>query len=399
MRTMILVALLAVAGFAGCISDDSTPATSDDANLATESPVLAFTPEVAAVRDAILANGTVTFEATTKGLLPVADPRYASSETFEVEVAAVDLLNASAFAEIDGEAVAMPFVETYAGTVVGTGEPVAITLTESWVSGTVRVDDQNYRVRIGMDGNFPAGTVAAERNQEARMQGRQPLMNLGGWTFDKDGQEPHDCLSLTPTDHSPVVPDVLEATDIKAQIILDGDAAYLEKLGDHAFPMMIAMLHEVDAIYQHEVQLGFEVVGLHMHTDADALSDPADRAPLGDLADYWNARNITRDMVHLYTGLDSSYAQANCIGGAGIKELAYTFTTIQWAEESYGQLRHTQTYAHELGHILNAHHHYGNPAEGGVSTTIMHQGGQKVNPAFSTLSRDIIRGWAEEYIA
>ncbi len=391
--------VLGVAGLlmAGCLSGT----TDNEADSVVPTPLLPGDGPahelVQPILDALLSNATVTVEAEPAYLLG-ADPRN-GVRTFELELTPSDLVTNKTWIEIDGQRVETPEIRVYEGHVVGEPTHLArLTVTPDWARGTVRVDDVSYRVRINMEGNFPVGT---ELRDDYDSDSYAPaLAKPAPATFDKDGVAPHNCLSPVPDTIKPTLDVASPSTEepLPARIILDSDALYGQTLGNHTFPMMVAMLAEVDAIYQHETGLRFQIVGLHAHTAEDAISDPADEAPLGDLSDYWNARDDLRDMVHLYTGYYSSYAQANCIGGAGMPELAYTFTTIHWASESSGKMRHEQTYAHELGHILNAHHHYGNPAEGGLSTTIMHQGGEKVHPVFSTMSRSVIRGWAEAHL-
>lgn len=397
-----LVALLILPVLAGCIDDAPVERseTVDAATVAT-SPYLpadvATHPDVAELL-AGLANGTVTVQGEPAFLLG-ADPRN-GFRTFDLELEPSGLVTNDTWVEIDGERQSIGPIAVYEGHVAGRPTDMAsLTVTPDWARGTVRSEDVSYRIRINMEGNFPVGTELYD-DHAAADNGRAAIPVPAPPTFDKFGVEPHDCLSLVPDTVKPTTDILGPSTEapLTARIILDADALYAKSLGHHTFPMMVAMLAEVDAIYQHQTGLRFQIMGLHLHTNETAMPAPADEAPLGNLSTYWNARDDARDMVHLYTGYPSSYAQANCIGGAGMPDLAYTFTTIHWASEASGKMRHEQTYAHELGHILNAHHHYGNPVEGGVSTTIMHQGGEKVHPVFSTFSRSVIRGWAETHL-
>lgn len=375
---------------AGCVENDPEPQESEAAD-----PI-----EVTAQMDALLeqlgAGQPVTLPAEPAYLLD-ADPRNAVRDvTLELEPS--NMLEGAWF-EVDGVPQEMPAMWLFEGHAAGDEDAEArLTVTPAWARGTVRIDDVSYRIRINMEGNFPVGTELRDDYESAAYPADLALP--APTTFDKDGQEPHDCLSPVPDTASPQT-NIVGPSDnegLVARIILDADRLYLDTLGNHSAAMMVAMLAEVDAIYDHQIGMRFQIMGLHIHTNATAMSDPADAAPLGDLAAYWNARSDLRDMVHLYTGYPSSYAQANCIGGAGMPDLAYTFTTIHWAAESSGKMRHEQTYAHELGHILNAHHHYGNPVEGGLSTTVMHQGGEKVHPSFSLMSKSVIRGWSEAHL-
>lgn len=405
MRRGLLLCLLALPLVAGCVSDAVQPAAVAPADVLPEAGGAAARlgaverpPElheaVAALREALLSEGRVKVEAEPAYLLPL-DPRNTGPIEVELELAPSTLVTNETWAEIDGARVPLPFIETYEGHLAGDpSSPARLTLAEGFAAGSVRIDHVAYRIRVNTEGNFPLGAdwSAVEEDPAVRAMLLRP-----DWTFDKDGVEPRDCLSLVPTPLVPVVHrEGSTAEDIAVDIVLDTDAEMAMIFGVNTWPLVVAQLNEVDAIYDHQVSVRFRVVGLHAHTDPNATSDPEDQAPLADLAEYWNARpDVDRDIVHLVTGHSSSYAQANCIGGAGMPDIAYTFTTIHWAKEDYGKNRHVQTFAHELGHIFNAHHHYGNAVEAAVGTTIMHQGGEKVNPTFSTLSKSVIRGWTE----
>ncbi|MGB0651712.1 MAG: M12 family metallo-peptidase [Thermoplasmatota archaeon] len=414
MRKWIVLPLL-LASLAGCLGGEEEAPSQEAAAPAGDTPlhVQELLPaSSAAANDAVLplwdalANATDGAAATVTvtgdpAFLLAADPRNGMTD-FELELVPSSLLTNETWLEVDGVRYDMPDIRVYEGHVVGDETAAArLTVTPEWARGTVRLDDVSYRIRVNMDGNFPIGMELRDGYEGGDEAGYHPALAAPApFTFDKDGQMPHDCLSPVPDTASPQM-NVLGASGndvLTARIILDADALYAQTLGHDTFPMMVAMLAEVDAIYDHQMALRYQIMGLHVHTTPDAMSAPADAAPLGDLSEYWNARSDLRDMVHLYTGHPSSYAQANCIGGAGMPDLAYTFTTIHWASESSGKMRHEQTYAHELGHILNAHHHYGNPLEGGLSTTVMHQGGEKVHPVFSWASKSVIRGWAETHL-
>lgn len=406
LRPLALVAILvAAAGCAGAPVDTVDTASAEvpvvpdaAARLGATGLAPVLHDEVRAIRDAIIAGEPVTLTAEPAYLLAL-DPRNTGPVDVELELIRSALVANDTWAEIDGERVPMPWIETYEGNLAGDpGSPARLTISETFASGSVRIDDIAYRIRVNMDGNFPLG-ADWEAIEEEDAAVRAALLSPG-WTFDKDGVEPRDCLSPIPQPIAPVVGrSAYAGEELIVDIVLDTDAEMAMVFGAGTWPLVVAQLNEVDGIYDHQVSVRFHVVGLHAHTDPNATSDPLEVAPLADLAEYWNAReDVDRDIVHLVTGHDSDYAQANCIGGAGMPDIAYTFTTIHWAKEDYGRMRHTQTFAHELGHIFNAHHHYGNPVEGAVGTTIMFQGGEKINPVFGTLEKSVIRGWSESNI-
>lgn len=334
------------------------------------------------------------------------------------------VLNGSAWAEIDGVRVDFPEVRAYEGEVEGKpGSLVRLTVTPDWARGTIRVNDVQYLIRLGLNGNLPfasdlGSTPSAPVNASAATASY--AWQEAPFTFyDRPDQTFHDCLRPVPEDVKPMLEPLPGPTDeapLVARIVLDADAQFLNQTGRHAFPLMVAFLNEVDSIYQHEVGIRFQLVGVHGNTDEGYYLPPEDEAPLGKLAEYWNARpDVARDVVHIFTGQPSSYAQANCIGGAGQPEIAYTFTPLNWARDYV--VFHEQAMAHELGHIFSAHHHYGNHVEGmwsaagprgapdGVAApqaglaTIMIQGytpGAK--PVFGTFEKSVIRGWAEKHL-
>lgn len=207
-----------------------------------------------------------------------------------------------------------------------------------------------------------------------------------------------DCWGFVPPYVKPMA-ELGRAKDppLTFDLVLDGDRAFGAGFGRDAFPLMVAMMQEADAIYDHEVGVRLRVVGLHLHTDPEMFPTPGDLldvSPLAALAEHWNTRpGVARDVVYLFMGVRSDSAQANCIGGMGHPEVAYAFSPVEW--ETHPGSFHVRAVAHELGHLFAAHHHYGNHVET-LGATLMIQGytpGDR--PVFSTLTKSVIRGWAE----
>lgn len=417
MRPLLALGLMAVLVLAGCVDPQAQGSTVDALSTGPGdgyAPVLdlASRIETAVAADAPL-NVTAFYESDPLGRGLLGAP-----VTVSVRLQPSAVLAAAPWAEVDGTRVDFPNVRAYEGRVDGRDDGfVRLTLTKDWARGTIRINDTQLLIREGLLGNLPhptpsmvrppANAYAYDASTETRF-------------FDPGGQEGHDCIRPVPSDVTPMVeplPGPTTKSMLTARIVLDADAQAKEMLGDDLFPMMVAFLNEVDSIYEHEVGIRLQLVGVHQNSDPEYYPDPAERAPLRKLAEYWNARpDVPRDVVHMFTGQPSNFAQANCIGGAGMPELAYTFTPLNWARDTV--VFHEQAMAHELGHIFSAHHHYGNhveamwgsaaaramgqgvgvPAQAGLAT-IMIQGytpGSK--PVFGTMEKSVIRGWAENHL-
>jgi PKD repeat protein len=389
---------------------DPKPSGSNDARPPPMEPIdpnqIAPPPDanaaVVALREGLRAaqatGGTFSLDAI------LADAQFGgggSSSSFAVRVATESFMDVPhAWAEIDGERIMMPFVEVYEGHVDGAEEQIVrLTLTWDWARGTIRVNDAIYLVRIGLDGNLPRTPDRPGQGHDGFQQPPDGMLFDGPEWDDRDEGCEGNLEQWAPIHADPQTNLGHSAADVlTADAILDADRKMWDWLGWDAFPIMIAMLNEADSIFAHEVGIRFRLSGVHVNTDARFYPEPADAAPLDQMAKYWDKRtDAHRDLVHLFTGYDSNYAQANCISGAGQPLHAYTFTPLPW-EQRYETL-HTNVIAHELGHIFSAHHHYGNHAETRDLATIMIQGYTPgYAPVFSTLSKSVIRGWAEDHI-
>lgn len=398
-----------VLGLSGCLGGSSPDFTLEQAGTPASDPTYHVAEQLLeSVHDAVARGSTVTVQAMLVrdilGFDALGTPR-----EFKVRLKLSQLVSPAAWAEIGNQPAEFPFVEAYEGFVEGKPDQlVRLTLTDDWARGSVRVNDRTYLIRVGLNGNLPwSDSIGAAMGQSGgnppwTATSRTPsLYDPAEW---KDEQE--DCLRLAPPFVTPTT-DMARASKspLRARIVLDGDAQFAQQLGDQAFPIMVAMLNEMDSIYEYEVGIRYTIMGVHLHTDAKYFPKPGNGAPLKQLGAYWNERSaVGRDLLHLFTGQASDFAQANCIGGAGKAQYAYTFTPLGWERNT--TVFHTQAFAHELGHIFSAHHHYGNhvetidPNAGALSVpgyaTIMIQGYTPgARPVFSTISKSVIRGWAE----
>lgn len=444
-RARVAVVLLVAALVAGCVKDDGpplAPAAEEDApptatpsptsppprgNTSTAGTGAPATPSApssggtrapapppagwtagpgtqlrALVDAAIAAGAPVTVPVMPVEELAGLDLAFGEPVERDVVLRPSVMVTAASWAEVDGARVGFPALAVYEGHLDGDEAALArLTVTPQWARGSVRIGDDEHVIRVEMDGNFPPpqGTPSRSSLFPAALEPR-PIIDGAGYAEE-------DCLRLVPpfvapqTDLGPST-----ATPLTARVVLDSDAALAASLGADAMAMMVAMLVEADSIYEHELGIRFQLVGVHVTTDPAAYpeagakdasgSDPTYDA-LTPLAARWNARtDVERDLVHLFADQDTGFAQAHCIGAAGIAPYAYSFSPLAW-ERGYPTF-HTRVIAHEIGHLFSAHHHYGNHVEGPLATIMLQGYTPGAKPVFGTIEKSVIRGWAEEHL-
>ena len=119
------------------------------------------------------------------------------------------------------------------------------------------------------------------------------------------------------------------------------------------------------------------------------------------------SKNIEAD------GAEQVVGMADCIGGVAFAENAFAVSEVQ-AEDAvpFGPVTlfsdlWAKVAAHEIGHLLGAHHHYANCVEGntdiatgdGSPCTLMINDVGLASLGFSTLNGTVVRGHAEVYAA
>jgi Metallo-peptidase family M12/Bacterial pre-peptidase C-terminal domain/Putative binding domain, N-terminal len=149
------------------------------------------------------------------------------------------------------------------------------------------------------------------------------------------------------------------------RLATEADAEYVAALGGaaQANDHILAIMNQVDGIYQVELGLTFQVI--FQNAWSDAATDPYvstdSIALLKEFADYWNAHfaGTQRDIGHFWTGKDMDDA----IGRA------YLATVCRFPSQSYGVSQRTPAdpanpitattislTAHEIGHNFDAVH-------------------------------------------
>jgi hypothetical protein len=152
-------------------------------------------------------------------------------------------------------------------------------------------------------------------------------------------------------------------------------------------------------------------------------TDDADALIQGAKALFGGARPKNFDLVYVMTTKDiqlggntSVAGLADCIGGVRYPETAFAvgedFGAAEDAGRPLGPFVHTVNgsaivVAHELGHLMGGHHHYGNCVEGVTALdllkkeltpcTLMFNAVNFASLPFSTLNSTVVRGHALDY--
>jgi hypothetical protein len=260
----------------------------------------------------------------------------------------------------------------------------------------VRIGDDMNLIRIAMQRNRPLDM--SRRPEPPSEQPAKKPRSAEPSSCPDDGIPLNSAIRAVPPYLSPFNGlGLADAPELRSRVILDADYKAIERWGErHIVPMMVGMTMEMDLSYRYEVGIRHTIVGVHLNKIKDFYRSTVDSAPFNEMRRWWDGHHAgERDIVHLFSGWDTGYAQANCIGSVGTLA-GYSFTPTIW-EENYAYF-HQNAYAHEFGHLYAAHHHYGNHVESHLATIMIQGYTPGVQPQFSSLSRTVIRGWGEHYL-
>jgi hypothetical protein len=329
-----------------------------------------------------------------------------TDQTMNVTLERSRMLDQSTFFQINTVNHTGPFVRVYEGHVVDRPNSlVQLTLTDDFMRGVVRIDNDIFLVRVGTDGNLPAALSAGGNPGYAYKEpasgdpvgcpaddipnNNQDVPGInGGHRFIPPYMSPEFVLTAG------------EAPELEARIILDADLDAYKQWGRHLPAMMIAMHAEQSVTYRHQVGVRFRIAGVHLNTIEGYYPEPFDTPATFDYMERWWGSYLgdQRDIVHLITGKPINTYMASCIGGAGTRYGYFYTSTGQ--ESTVASFRTMNFISHEIGHLFSAHHHYANHVEAPGSATLMIQGYTPGDvPVFSSLSRGVMRGWAEQYLS
>jgi hypothetical protein len=178
------------------------------------------------------------------------------------------------------------------------------------------------------------------------------------------------------------------------------------------------------AVVQHmkTTRFAFERIGIKLETSFDAVPVPAEwkereepfvDAPADALfklmkSRYDGERPAGVDIVYLFTRYWGG-GMADCIGGVRYPDRAFAFGSFDYKVEGVVPVpidREGVIAAHEIGHLLGAHHHYSNCGEATAMGALMTQPAvcTTMSPAaitasefFGTLETSFIRYFTSEY--
>ncbi len=218
-----------------------------------------------------------------------------------------------------------------------------------------------------------------------------------------------DCLELVPAATSVTnVTDTGQTISLDVLVLLDGvDRARGEEV--------IAKAAEAYAPLEITLDARYETVAFEPQEPGDADgSAPSSSSTrlLNDMKKWtFGARPADVDVVYLLTsiGLSDAAGRADCIGGVRYAEAAFAVGENYQNENMLGLFYKNGTAkiaGHEIGHLMGAHHHYANCAEGTPGAieevgptpcSLMFNFVDFLSLRFSVLEGAVIRGHAIEF--
>jgi len=274
----------------------------------------------------------------------------------------------------DGSQVASSATPGSSESVVIDGEP----------SGTYEVRVQPFTVTPGATYD---GRAAAVASSEA-----PPI------------DEEHECLEPVPaavgTDHLTGGPQM----DLAVRVLVDGPSTA------RAQEVFATAARSYEPLATTLRAVSYETVSF-AGDDAQGLIDQAK-------ARFGGVRPADADLVYVFTDKDiqaggntAVAGLADCIGGVRFDDTAFAVGEDFGPAEMDDPLQRNGTakvLAHELGHLMGAHHHYANCVEGNLSEvgepevspcTLMFNAVNLASLNFATLNGTVVRGHTTEYAA
>ncbi len=223
--------------------------------------------------------------------------------------------------------------------------------------------------------------------------------------------EPEDCLELTPDQHS-----AYGITDDGQEIVLDAH-----------FVLDEVLLESGQAIVAHAAK-PYREIGIRLQPTFQEVQFPASGTS-SEGKSYIDSQALidqTRDLLGGYRPHNSDVVytitskeigggvageavagQADCIGGVRYPEAAFGVGEMGREDTPEWHMWGGKVAGHEMAHLLGAHHHYANCAQGdpdtfttqGTTCTLMFNDVTFVSLRFSTVEAAVVRGHALEYLA
>lgn len=168
----------------------------------------------------------------------------------------------------------------------------------------------------------------------------------------------------------------------------------------------LATVNSADGIYD-QLQIDINLVDIH----SDLFPNSDSTQLLTDIKFHYRAYHpeMNRDAVALLVYKEiGPLGQASCIGSAGMDDRANLVMTtnsapfnllgVQLYSNIYGK-----TLAHEMGHLLRAHHHYSNCVQAtrepiSDACTLMTPFVDELDEVIGSVEAVVMRGWANDHL-
>jgi len=253
--------------------------------------------------------------------------------------------------------------QTYEGTVAGEDKSeVRLTITQDWISGSVKTADQWFYVE-------PLQNFDSQANKLIHIAYR-PADTDFVLDLSDDVAEPNDETSnvhdATYTSGSAKIYYVTHKypTTETAQVILDCDEEFYDISPSTWQSRQMAILNDAESNYNSQIDVQFTVVEQACDTTNSDLTSTDSDTLLNQLEDRWDGDSTSRDFAFLFTGKDISRSGSSTnIGLANLHGihnpttlgygLAQMVSQTGYSASSYQKEILT---SHEIGHIFNAVH-------------------------------------------
>lgn len=314
----------------------------------------------------------------------------------------------------DGDRLNLDRFHALAGTTADGEHPVRALVTDDSVHATLLGSPLGpVHVVPGEDGPAAVAPASAQATERAPFLSG-PIDSSPAPATPSLGENPRggdpDCLSLVPDPADPTgLADGWTARTFDVAFAVDGN--FTERFDDWE-TRALHFVQSIDAIYDDAIDVRVSPVHVIVIPDGELPSEDTG-GTLEDLQAYYDEHfpDLDREAVYLFSGeeFDNAAGQADCIGGAGHPDVAYAVGEARRSTTDFFGLTFladvaVKVGAHELGHLLAAHHHYANcaeslpgydPLEPLDACTMMINDWGLINPVFSTASRLAMRGHAD----
>ena len=293
-----------------------------------------------------------------------------NSHDFEVQLVPNDLRAPNYRAEevgADGisRPVAMPAASTYKGNLQNEwGSNARFTVQDNKIEGMIITSGESFFVE-------PAQkySSSAQPNDYVLYKGsdvRSDIVRTCGATLDEQvNTSTKQFMSSATTGVAPAVFSPLKVVEIATE----SDFEYTTALGGSAPANndILAIMNQVQGIYERDIGLTFTVTFQHTWTTADPFGGSGAVAILNAFTNYWNTNFSTtpRDVAHLWSG--KNFGGPNGVAWTGVVCLDGAHSYGISDRETIAPFRVTIP-AHEIGHNFNASHCDG---QAGCDNTIM----------------------------